>query len=1138
MPDADQQSEPGEIADNAPTTRPAAEKAATKPARSPLPTPSSADKASDTKRPTGIFARNAALTRDTSAAKASPAKQPVLVSSKQEKEKEKEKEKDKESAKDNKPFVKDEEQRDKKPQSSTQQQPKPQKTSETKPSEAPKTTIAPGPAEKNKENVKAGAPAKLEEPAAKPALKPAEASKDVRKEVAKVQEKQDKEKEKDAAIKALASSTTSTSTPAPAPKAEPAKAIVDQNPPVDIAALMVSVRRGSPASTAPDRTSDSDEEDMNDYFDVEIEKHEAQLKKYRTQAEAIPKEGIARAALMESFLVKDLLEANIGLLNVVGSLPDDTLAAWRKADQDSKKIKEEPVPTSLSTAAPTAVAATPAIKSVSDPAATLPPPKTLALGSDSSADKMDVDGVPPPASTPTAAKPLLSSPTSTTDRAKTPVKTEKKPATDAVTTSTSVIPVPVVPTQVPAGFSTAAAAYALPTSNGAQPQPKPSVDSPPGLDQARGSRPSSPSQPEEDEDATDVDEVDLSYPDVARFFMKTPPPEDLPDYSCPPWYENRAALDEDYTAPGVEDFILNHMRQLDLVQTEQQQNQRNQYRDNYVKYLQFTESDDLVAVKSRDKYMGIHGMAEIPVPATPPAEPARPEGGRGTGRRFATERDLERVLQASMREEDERKERELRAQNERYPSIKEATIPDMYWTDEERMQTLFIDRSGFLPPEKMVTSWQVLPPLINFTPEEATLFEKAYLEFPKQWGRIAEMIPTRDFHACIQYYYTVKKELNLKEKLKRQPKRRKKGTRGKQRSSALVSELGNPDENEDSTANETGENGERRRPRRAAAPTWGFETASASAADSDSATPAGTPGRRRLAADGTEKPDGRRNRRRAPKDKEKDKDKDGKDAKDAKDGRDPKEPKEGLKDIKEGKELKEAKQSKTPQILAPTPPGTATVSGKSGRSRSNSRVQGSPRPPSDPSQQPPSQLQQSLMPPKLQQQHRKDGPPPIVTPIPAPNAPPAPRMSHYYDGPPPAPHNDMHPPPLAATQPATAPLGAPDSKTIGDVGSGRLGYGAMVEKAFTPTTQIGDMLAPPSLRPEQPPPPLQIGITNFDANVANPERFRATQQTSSYWSVSECNDFPSLLRSFGTDWYAIAQHMQSKTPVMVRIYNT
>jgi hypothetical protein len=74
-------------------------------------------------------------------------------------------------------------------------------------------------------------------------------------------------------------------------------------------------------------------------------------------------------------------------------------------------------------------------------------------------------------------------------------------------------------------------------------------------------------------------------------------------------------------------------------------------------------------------------------------------------------------------------------------------------------------------------------------------------------------------------------------------------------------------------------------------------------------------------------------------------------------------------------------------------------------------------------------------------------------------------------------------------------------------------------------------MAAPSLRPEPPPPP-QPAMTTFNLSQPQNER-KASAQASSYWSVSESNDFPHLLRSFGSDWTAIAAHMGSKTAVMV-----
>jgi hypothetical protein len=45
---------------------------------------------------------------------------------------------------------------------------------------------------------------------------------------------------------------------------------------------------------------------------------------------------------------------------------------------------------------------------------------------------------------------------------------------------------------------------------------------------------------------------------------------------------------------------------------------------------------------------------------------------------------------------------------------------------------------------------------------------------------------------------------------------------------------------------------------------------------------------------------------------------------------------------------------------------------------------------------------------------------------------------------------------------------------------------------------------------------------------------RSVAQTTSYWSVTETQEFPKLLAHFGTDWQEIANHMTSKTHIMVR----
>ncbi|KAF6819910.1 Myb-like DNA-binding domain-containing protein [Colletotrichum sojae] len=539
--------------------------------------------------------------------------------------------------------------------------------------------------------------------------------------------------------------------------------------------------------------------------------------------------------------------------------------------------------------------------------------------------------------------------------------------------------------------------------------------------------PSTPSQMEDDEDdnSTESEDTDAMMVDSIRQFSATPPIDSLPDYGCRPWHRDRDFLQTLDSDPMIDSFIMEHLDKISDEKKARQGELRQDYAENYIQYLEFTVSDDPIAIKSRETFISCLPTREKHIPVPPPPE-LKPEG-RGAGRRYASERDLERVLQASMREDEERKEREQRAMQERYRSDKEAVIPAMFWMQEDRDAEFFKDVTGFTPVEKLVPAWQILPPVNNFTPEEAELFEKRYLTNPKQWGVVAENVPKRNFGTCIQYYYLMKKELNLKEKLKKQPKRRKKG-RGKTRSSALVSELGNAENEGEENQENGGENGERRRPRRAAAPTWGFEQPPT---DSENATPTGTPGRRGAKAD-PEKPDGRKRGRRAAKEKE-------------------------------------PKVAKPQQTLAAAP---TPASGK-GRSRSNSRVQN----------------------PEFQ-------PPPVM---PMEN-----RLPSQFEV------------PTTGVQPSFPAAQAP--------------LAVQERPVPIPPSAISEVMAPPSLRPEPPPLPAQPTLATFDiAQPQQPER-RPPSTASSYWSVSEANDFPGLLKSFGQDWAAIAAHMGSKTAVMVKNY--
>ncbi|OTB03542.1 hypothetical protein M426DRAFT_23699 [Hypoxylon sp. CI-4A] len=551
----------------------------------------------------------------------------------------------------------------------------------------------------------------------------------------------------------------------------------------------------------------------------------------------------------------------------------------------------------------------------------------------------------------------------------------------------------------------------------------------------RGS--SAPSPTGEDDDETDIEDVDLQTIEIIREHMPTPSIDSLPYFDEKPWFQDRAFLKSmDATQSSVNAFILEKLKDEAWNRMVEETKMKQIYDANYDHYLRFTMSDDPVAVKSREKF-------EHAVKAEYSSQKAGFHDSKLEGRRsrYASERDLERILEESRRVEDEKRERKLQAERERYRTEKEAVLPRQYQTEEERENDFFRDVNGFIPAEKTVAAWQLLPPVDNFTEEETAIFEKAYLEFPKQWGRVSEPIPNRDFGTSIQFYYLKKEkdELNLKEKLKKRPKQRKKGGR-KQRSSALVSELGNKDtENEENQ--ETGENGERRRPRRAAAPTFNSEATPAT--DGESGTPSGTPGRRGAGAkgDGTEKkPRGRR----AAKDKE-------------------------------------AKQPRVNQTLAAAPPAST----KGNRSRSSSRAVHAPEWASQPT----------------------------------PNE--AARASTQYElvssTTAAVPHI-----PISAPFPSAQPILSPER--------------GVPPPPAPPISMPLDTMGPPPLRPEPPQQQPQIAIPDLGQVTASDRR--SGSQASSYWSVPEATDFPQLLRSFGSDWSAIATHMRTKTPIMIKNYYT
>ncbi|RDW88028.1 hypothetical protein BP6252_00060 [Coleophoma cylindrospora] len=342
-------------------------------------------------------------------------------------------------------------------------------------------------------------------------------------------------------------------------------------------------------------------------------------------------------------------------------------------------------------------------------------------------------------------------------------------------------------------------------------------------------------------------EIQLEEIEAVRRKMKTPPiasVRTLPFFGIKKWDQDEEFLQSLTPNPTVERVARRNKRETLVRRSQQQEIARQEWKQRYLDYRRWTDfSNDPIAKKYRTKYEKA-AEARAAENAQPAATiEARAEGRRGTSR-FASELEYERILKESAMESKAAEEESIA---KRTASEKEAIIPEQYWDAEERLEETFVDRTHLVPFDRSLALLEFGEPVDNFSEEEVAAFEKAYLEFPKQWGKIAEALPRRDFKACIQHYYLIKHSSDLKGKVKKlRPKRgKRKGAGGaKPKSNALMADLTLENE-DDKQENDT--DGGRRRPRRAAAASQYNTAASASEAapsESENATPVPTPARK------------------------------------------------------------------------------------------------------------------------------------------------------------------------------------------------------------------------------------------------------------------------------------------------------
>lgn len=540
---------------------------------------------------------------------------------------------------------------------------------------------------------------------------------------------------------------------------------------------------------------------------------------------------------------------------------------------------------------------------------------------------------------------------------------------------------------------------------------------------------------EESDDDIQTEEERIQSLQAVRRMMQTPPLEHTPRFDVKPWHAIESLSDSFQPDPLITAHLkankqISSTRRAREITTEQQR-----WRDRYLAYRLWTDlSDDAICIKSRDAFVkkqredDAHAAKAVTAPSI---TENKPESSRRTGSRFATEHDIERVLRESELEAQVSRDKDTSNPNTGSSVSKEADIPDMAWDEEEWLENQFVETNHIVPFERSFARLEFGEPVDNFTEEESAIFERTYLEVPKQWGKIAEALPFRDYKACIQHYYLVKHSSNIKEKLKKQPKRRKRARGVKPKSSALMTDL---DRVEDVDNSQDTDATDRRRPRRAAAPTWEFQETLGS--ESKGASPAATPSRKVLAtpkAEGDSKSDAppAKKRTRVARDK--------------------------------------TKQARSNQVIAAAPPAISNV-------------------------QPGSMVTTNIAPAPAEWHTR----PSSILPYPPSEAVMTPKQSLQHS------QQVQQPSPVCLVTPSLTDVAV----------------NSAIQKLVSSPSKV---------------------VTNFDKagsttpsnmELTPPDR-RASSTTSSYWSVPEQTEFPTMLAHFGTDWQAIAKFMGTKTHIMV-----
>ncbi|KAA8911293.1 hypothetical protein FN846DRAFT_755519, partial [Sphaerosporella brunnea] len=196
--------------------------------------------------------------------------------------------------------------------------------------------------------------------------------------------------------------------------------------------------------------------------------------------------------------------------------------------------------------------------------------------------------------------------------------------------------------------------------------------------------------------------------------------------------------------------------------------------------------------QSRHKKKGTSEPADSGVSPALTVTPAPETGTRRRGGNVPvgdvvrSEAEMEQVMR-DLAEQDAEKNAQAKLDGP-----KEAEVPDMILDDKEKL--LFRDTNCLLRTgEEILQAYRYVIPADDFTEEEQAKFCELYIQFPKQWHKIAAGMEVRDTKAVIQHYYMTKKTANYKDLLNKSKRTRKRRGRAaapaKTRQSALLADL-------------------------------------------------------------------------------------------------------------------------------------------------------------------------------------------------------------------------------------------------------------------------------------------------------------------------------------------------------------